>query len=198
MKDTIKKKKRQGRVLERYNGRKLGWLRDSLHFIALLVAIFLLFRFGIGLALVSGDSMLPSLQDGELLVYSRISRSYKPGDVISLRVPSGDYYVKRVIAVGGDEVDVRDGKVYVNGQLETASNFAYNRVSGINSNSGEETLEEYGAIIYPYTVRKGNVFVLGDNRTKSLDSRGFGEVNLRQIRGKVLFRISIRGIHKVQ
>lgn len=201
MKDIInKKKKSHSRVLERYNGLKLGWLRDSLHFIALLAAIFLLFRFGIGLALVSGDSMLPVLKDGELVVYLRVTRTYKQGDVISLRVPSGDYYAKRVIAVGGDVVDIRDGKVYVNGQPEPALDYAYDQAagsSGTGSISAQETLEAPGAIIYPYTVRKGNVFVLGDNRSESMDSRSFGEVNKRQIRGRILCRISLRGIRKI-
>ena len=61
-----------------------------------------------------------------------------------------------------------------------------------------ETLEESGAVIYPYKVREGNVFVLGDNRMVSMDSRRFGEVNLHQIRGKLLLRISRGGIQHVE
>ena len=95
--------------------------------------------------------------------------------MISIRVPSGEYYVKRVTAVGGDTVDLLDGQVWVNGELLTED-----RGHG-------ETIKETGAVIYPYSVREGNVFVLGDNREISMDSRAFGEVNKRQIRGKVLF-----------
>ena len=179
---NMRQKRTHARVLERYNSKKLGWLQDSLHFIILAGAIFLLLRFGIGVSLVGGDSMLPSLKSGELVLYSRIHRTYRPGDVISLRVPSGEYYIKRVAATGGDTVDLYDGRVYVNGARMP------------DPWSDAETLEETGAVIYPYTVREGNVFVLGDNRTVSMDSRFFGEVSLRQIRGKVLLAISLQGI----
>lgn len=167
----------EDRILEKYNAYKLEWLHDSIHFIILTAVLFIVFRFMIGLSVVGGDSMAPQLENGDLVVYSRIVDEYKTGDVISIRVPSGDYYVKRVAATGGDEVDVRDGEIYVNGEI-------------LQDPWAEgETLQEYGAVIYPYKVRKGNVFVLGDNRMASMDSRTFGEVNLRQIRGRILLRI---------
>ena len=163
------------RFLERYNDRKLWWLRESLLLLLLIAAVFILFRFVIGIAIVGGNSMEPTLQDGDFVLYSRVVRQYRPGDVISMRVPSGEYYVKRVIAVGGDTVDLQDGRVLVNGEP-----LQDDRGTG-------ETQEETGAVIYPYKVREGNVFVLGDNREVSMDSRAFGEVSRRQIRGKVLF-----------
>ena len=133
--------------------------------------------------------MTPTLMNGDLLIYNRMVSEYKPGDIISMWVPSGDYYVKRVIATGGDVVDIADGKVYVNGEL-LEDDWGYG-----------ETMEETGAVIYPYTVREGNVFVLGDNRSVSMDSRTFGEVNKRQIKGRVILQIGtgsngffIRGI----
>lgn len=177
------------RILERYNGSKLGWLRDARFFILAIVALFCIFRFCIGVATVNGDSMTPTLMNGDLLIYNRMVSEYKPGDIISMWVPSGDYYVKRVIATGGDVVDIADGKVYVNGEL-LEDDWGYG-----------ETMEETGAVIYPYTVREGNVFVLGDNRSVSMDSRTFGEVNKRQIKGRVILQIGtgsngffIRGI----
>ena len=136
------------RLLEKYNDRKLGWLHDSLFFIVLLAAAFILFRFVIGLSFVGGSSMDPSLIDGELVLYFRPVREYRQGDVISMRVPSGEYYVKRVAAVGGDVVDLRGGEVYVNGErLEDPW-------------AEGETLPQSGSVIYPYTVRKGNVLCL--------------------------------------
>lgn len=173
--------RRKKRFLERYNGLKLGWLHDSIHFVVLVAAVFALFRFGIGFSVVGGDSMLPTLSDGDMVLYVRIVGEYRPGDVISMRVPSGEYYVKRVVAVGGDVVDLRDGRVYING-------------FPLEDWTPEETWEENGAVIYPYAVRPGNVFVLGDNRPVSMDSRAFGEVNRRQIKGRILLRIGSGGI----
>ena len=172
------------RILEKYNGRKLEWLHDSRFFIILMAALFIVFRFVIGISVVGGESMTPTLGDGNLVVYNRMAAGYQPGDMVSMRTPSGEYYVKRVIAVGGDTVDIRDGGVYVNDQL-LPEPWAYG-----------ETHEETGAVIYPYTVRPGNVFVLGDNREVSMDSRLFGEVNRRQIRGKIILRISREGLQK--
>ncbi len=162
------------RILEKYNGSKLEWLHDSMHFIILTVLVFVLFRFVIGISIIGGDSMKPSFHSGDIVVYLRIVPEYMPGDVVSMRVPAGDYYVKRVIAVGGDTVDIRDGSVLVNG-----ADIADENASGV-------TEEQTSAVIFPYTVREGNVFVLGDNRQVSMDSRTFGEVNRRQIKGKII------------
>ena len=169
------------RFLERYNDRKLWWLRETMLLAVLIAAVFILFRFVIGIAIVGGSSMDPTLRDGDLVVYTRIVPEYHTGDVVSMWVPSGEYYVKRVVAVGGDVVDIQDGRVLVNGEL-------------LEDDRGHgETLEETGAVIYPYRVREGNVFVLGDNREVSMDSRAFGEVNRRQIRGRILFGIGSGG-----
>ena len=173
------------RVLEKYNAYKLGWLHDSIHFIVLILALFILFRFVIGFSIVGGDSMKPGLTDGTIVLYLRPVRNYRPGDMISMRVPSGDYYVKRVAAVGGDTVALQDGQLIVNGEAMQ------------EPWAEGETQAETGAVIYPYYVREGNVFVLGDNRTVSMDSRAFGEVNRRQIKGKILLQIGKQGIRRV-
>ena len=133
----------------------------------------------IGIARISGDSMHPTLKDGELVVYERFIRTYRQGDIVSVRVPSGKYYVKRVIACGGDTVDIVDGSVLVNGR-QIEDDWAFGM-----------TEEETGAVVYPYTVRPGAVFVLGDNREASMDSRAFGEIGTRQIMGKVIWHEKI-------
>ena len=111
-----------------------------------------------------------------------MTHTYKEGDIVSMRVPSGDFYIKRVMATGDSSVDIYDGKVFVDGS-PVPDEYA----NGV-------TEEETGAVIYPYKVRDGNVFVLGDNREVSKDSRMFGEVNLRQIKGKIVLRINKDGI----
>lgn len=174
------------RFLERYNGLKLGWLHDSKFFIAAIVAAFILFRFIIGLSVVGGDSMDPTLRDGEVVMYLRVAGNYKPGDVVSMRVPSGEYYIKRISAVGSETVDVYDDALHVNGELRD------------DEHAVGRTMEETGAVIYPYKVRDGNYFVLGDNREVSMDSRMFGEVNKRQLKGRVILKFGKNGIGKVE
>ena len=172
------------RFLERFDGLKLGWLRDSLFFIAAVAVFVIVFRFVIGLSVVGGDSMYPTLKDGDLVIYYRMAGSYEEGDVVAMRVPSGDFYIKRVAAEGGRTVDIHDGLLYVDGE------------QAADEHAGSATEEETGAVIYPYKVREGNVFVLGDNRAVSKDSRMFGEVNLRQIKGRVVLRVSREGIER--
>ena len=82
-------------------------------------------------------------------------------------------------------MDIRGGEVYVNDE-------PLDDVWGVG-----ETFEEYGAVIYPYTVIEGNLFVLGDNREQSMDSRAFGEVNRRQIKGRLVLAVSRDGIKRV-
>lgn len=163
------------RLLKKYDGKKLGWLKDTKKFLVLLLAVFLVFQFVIGFSFVKGDSMKPTLHNGEMVFYTRFTKGYDRGDVVSVRVPEGKYYVKRVIAVEGDTIDLEDGKVYVNGELldEPYANAV--------------TYEEEGSVVYPYTLTEDQVFVMGDNREVSMDSRAFGAVNKRQIKGKLWF-----------
>lgn len=159
------------------DGGKLERLRLLKLFLALVVAVFLLFRFVIGFSFVSGVSMKDTLIDGELVFYTRINRSIDIGDIISVSIPSGEFYVKRVVAKAGDVVDIHDGTLFVNGVAETDAH-----VRG-------QTIPEAGMFKYPYTVSEGCAFVLGDNREESVDSRYFGEVSLRQVKGVLRLRV---------
>ena len=156
---------------DRYNGRKWRWMRRIKNLIALAVLLFLVFQFVLGVSVVDGNSMLNTLQNGDLVLYTRLNKQVKVGDIVSLSLPSGEYYVKRVVAKAGDTVDIRDGVLYVNGIAETGE-----YIRG-------KTYPEEGSFTYPYTIPEGDAFVLGDNREESIDSRFFGAVNLRQIKG---------------
>ena len=157
----------------KYDGLKYGWLKDTKKFFVLFVTVFIFFRCVIGFSFVKGDSMEPTLYDGELVVYTRINPKYEKGDVISVRIPSGEYYVKRIIAMAGDTVDIMDGRVYVNDGLIDEPYVA-------GGTYGQE-----GTVRYPFTVEDGQIFVMGDNREISMDSRTFGVVGTRQIKGKL-------------
>ena len=168
---------RRKRFLHHYNARKWYWLQDGKRFVLLVALLFLFFRFVIGFSFVSGNSMLNTLHDGDLVLYTRINPQIRRGDIVSLALPSGEYYVKRVTAIGGDVVDLKNGVLYVNGQQETDDYML------------GSTYPEEGNFSYPYTVPQGDVFTLGDNRQESIDSRFYGSVNLRQIKGVLRIQI---------
>lgn len=165
----------------RYSGWRWKWLREGRRFLLLVAAAVLIFRFVIGFSVVDGVSMSPTLQSGDVVLYTRIHSDVRRGDVLSVKLTSGEYYVKRAVALAGDVVDLADGVLTVNGQPETGD-----YVHG-------QTLAEDGSVTYPYTVEEGCAFVVGDNREQSVDSRFFGAVKLSQVRGVLCLSIGKNG-----
>ncbi len=110
------------------------------------------------------ESMEPTLNKGHLFILDRVTyrfRQPRRGEVISFRAPSGEHdSVKRVIAVGGDTVELRQKKIYLNGEPQYERYAYYSRPG--------ELLQ--GDNLGPVTVPEGHLFVLGDNRDRSMDS----------------------------
>ncbi len=157
--------------------------------ISALVVITILFTFAFRVVSVDGVSMKPTLQHKDKIVVSTVGYEPQVGDVVVIAGTDGlkEPIVKRIIAVGGDKVDINftTGVVTVNGVEEDYSD--------------ELTLQQFD-IAFPITVPDGSVFVLGDNRGNSLDSRStrIGCVDERLIMGKVLFRFFPLGDWKVE
>ena len=137
---------------------------------AALIAAIAAFSFMLGFARISGSSMEPTLKNGQLVLCWKLESYYKKGDIVSIRLPDGERVVKRIAAVGGDTVDIKEGVLYVNGIAE----------------EGQAETEPGASLSYPLTIEKGRVFVLGDNRSVSSDSRHYGPILLDQIKGKIL------------
>ena len=165
--------------MRRVNG--MSRLFDFVEMLVLTVAVVLLLSsFLIRHTLVQGGSMNNTLQNGQHLLISDTNYEPKNGDVIvfvPLNQPNRSTpFIKRVIAVGGQTVEIRSGVVLVD---QIAQSEEYLSLSK-------------GHADYPETVvPDGYVFVLGDNRTNSRDSRyeDVGMVDVRSILGKVLCRV---------
>ena len=158
------------------------WVQSLVGSVLVVVAIF---TFGIRMLGVDGHSMLNTLQhDDRLLVVNPIFyHDYKYGDIVILRkngVFDNDPIVKRVIAVGGQTVDIDfdAGVVYVDGE---ALEEDYIREPTYTAEGTE----------FPLTVPEGSIFVMGDNRNGSSDSRDYrlGTVDTRYVIGKAAFLI---------
>lgn len=142
--------------------------------------------FVIGVYVVPTGSMLDTIQEGDMLVGEKVTlrwSSPQVGDVVTFEDPldAGTVLIKRVVAVGGQTVDLRDGKLYVDG---AEADEAYTEGKPTESLSG---LAGSAGIEYPYTVPAGTIFCMGDNRTNSLDSRYFGPVSVDAVSSKGLF-----------
>lgn len=148
---------------------------------AIVIAI-LIKTFVFNTTYVLGNSMYPTLHERDRLFALKVPLYFNGpnrGDVVVLEAPdtTNKDYIKRVIGLEGDKVDIIDGKVYVNEELLIEDYIAENSYTHIyNENS--------------WVVPKGYVFVLGDNREEgaSKDSRYFGSVSLESIKGVTGFR----------
>ncbi|MBO5290610.1 MAG: signal peptidase I [Clostridia bacterium] len=147
--------------------------------IAAFFVITLVFTFMFRVFSVDGPSMKPTLQDGDKVVVSTMGYKAQKGDVVVLSSTEGlkKPIIKRVVAVAGDTVDIN----FTTGVVT---------VNGIEEHYTDELTTQQFDVAFPLTVPEGTVFVLGDNRGVSLDSRStqVGCVDERLIVGKVLFR----------
>lgn len=154
---------------------------DTLQTIVLAVSIFMIsYLFLVQPHQVKGPSMLPNFKDGEYLLTEKVSYKIsnpKRGDVVIFEAPPNrrDDYIKRIIGLPGDTVSVKEGKVYLNGQL---LNEAY-LPSDFQTQPGTFLTENT-----QYKVPDDQYFVFGDNRGHSSDSRAWGPVKRKAIVGR--------------
>ena len=147
-----------------------------------LVFCVLLFVFVVRMVDVVGTSMVPTLQDNDKMIVSNILYTPKQGDIIVFKKTEfkDEALVKRVIATAGQTVDIdfNRGIVYVDGQAQSEPYIA------------ELTMNQID-FVGPQTVPTGCVFVMGDNRNKSTDSRDsrIGMVDTRLVIGKVYITV---------
>lgn len=151
---------------------------------AKVIILALLISFGIRTfvvtsTIVDGRSMNPTVNHGDRLMVNKIffmKKNITRGDIIDFYVPDAKkYYLKRVIAVEGDTVEIINDRVYLNGKILEENYVSTNVTSPHNDTTKWE-------------VPEGYVFVLGDNRSNSRDSRDLGVVPRSDIVGKIVLR----------
>lgn len=160
--------------LERVSGRKWLWALCIRSVIA-VAAIYLLFGIVFGIGIAQGESMLPAIQEGDILLFYRLAPEYYMGDIVLIDTDSREDYLKRVCALPGQTVEIDDeaGAFIVDGQVAIEP-YVY-----------EETNSKVG-VNYPLTLNENEYFCMGDHRENSFDSRNYGAVNKSGIEGKVI------------
>jgi len=147
--------------------------------ISLLVAIFII-NFIFQIVTVSGESMVPTMQNNDKLILEKVSyriTSPKKNDIVVIRYPADirERLIKRVIAVSGDKIKINDNILYIND--EAIDEYYKN----------EDLMQDYDEAVVP----QDSIFILGDNRNFSKDSRSsdIGFVKLNLIEGKAVLRL---------
>ncbi|HEX8627713.1 MAG TPA: signal peptidase I, partial [Catenuloplanes sp.] len=125
---------------------------------------------------VSSDSMSPTLRNGDHVVLEKVTVTLdgvRRGQLVAFASPEdGALVLKRVVGVGGDTVEIRDALLYVSGRPVVEP--------------GIDVASIDGTYFGPVTVGEGQVFVLGDNRANSVDSRAYGLLPVGLVIGRVL------------
>lgn len=168
---------RDGRII----ARKIQQLKTMINirelitkFILILCVVYIVFTYCFGMLRMKGISMVPSISDGDLVVYYRLEKEFRTGDIVVFD-NGKDTYVLRIVASEGQTVDINgSGDLMINGHIEEDQSYFKTKEA------------EDSNIKFPYVVEKGKIFVIGDYRKESKDSRIFGAIDKTEIKGKVL------------
>ena len=142
--------------------------------IGIVVVSLLFFTFVYGATRIQEPHMAPNVKDGDLVIYYRFAKKeYMARDLVVVK-ENGKKNVRRIVATGGDVVDITESGLVINGALQ--------QEPGIRA----ETYRYQEGIDFPVTVPHGEVFVLADGREGASDSRIYGTVRREDLAGKVM------------
>ncbi|MBM7562620.1 signal peptidase I [Fusibacter tunisiensis] len=148
-----------------------------------VLLVFLFFNiFFFKIVTVSGDSMSPTLEEGRFYVATHFNETYERGDIVIIKTEKRLPLTKRIIALEGDHIKLGNDGVFVNGVKLDEPYLA------------EFEFPSFYTEPIELTVPDGKIYVLGDNRPISLDSRKFGTIHADNILGKVRYKISLEGL----
>ena len=135
---------------------------------------------------IPSGSMIPTLNVEDRLVVSMLPYYYrapKRGEMVVFNGPDQEKWIKRVIGLPGEVVDIQDGNIYIDGKLlDESAYLAEAHISTLNPILDTQ-------ISYPYSIPEESYFLLGDNRLESYDCRYIGAIDEEEITGKAIYRI---------
>lgn len=149
-----------------------------------IVLAFLIRTFLFAPFIVEGESMETTLHNNEKLVVNKVVyyvQDPKPGDIVVFHAEATRDYIKRVIAVAGDTVEVKNDQLLINGNPVEEPYLAQKREEA--KRLGEPLTQDFG----PVKIPEGHIFVMGDNRPNSHDSRAIGPVSVSTVVGRAEF-----------
>jgi len=157
------------------------FIAGLLESILIVILVFIVLNIFLGeLLIVTGDSMLPTLHDGEQLVGEKLSINFTPpkkGEIVIFQSPlENSLIIKRIVAIPGDTVKIENGKLYINGIL---SKELYRDSFAVKP--GEKIQEGT-----EYTVPEEHYAVMGDNKDHSYDSRDWGFLPAENIKSRAI------------
>ena len=180
VKKTSLSKKNRKEEHESDTRRRVILLAVKIAFFVLICYIVFFVVFGV--TRMKDNGMYPAIRDGDMLMYYRIESNYGSGDVVVVDV-DGEERVMRIIASGGQEVDINDEDgLLVDGQPSNFQAFYETHRAG-----------EY-RFKYPYKVSKDCYFMMNDYRSNTNDSRSFGEVCKEKIKGRLISKLQVRDL----
>ena len=160
--------------------KKINWLLNSEHgYLLIVIFLIILTNILLDFNFVQGESMHPTLLEGELVISENVSsylNKFNRGDIV-IADPSNSpvLVIKRVIAVPGDKVEYKDGQFWIN---DEKLNETY-----IIDNPSERAERE----VQPFVLSDDEYYIVGDNRNFSYDSLAYGPIHVSRLKAKLIF-----------
>ena len=157
------------------------FIKDSLKYILFIVAVLFVAIYVVGLQQIVGDSMNPTLKNNEVIIIDKLTPKFidlKRGDIVSFYFDESKFLINRIIGLPGEKVDIKNNKIIINDEVIE---------DYVNAYTSDFKLSDIGYQKIP----EDHYFVLGDNRTNSMDSRDYrvGLIHKKDIIGKRLLTI---------
>lgn len=183
--DTAPREQPEPKEKEKDKGPQTTILGETLYLLRkVLVISVLLMLCGtllFGTARNTDLGMMPAVKSGDLIFYFRLDKQYIASDLASVKI-DGNFQTRRVVAVGGDTVDLTEDGLLINGYPQQETDIV------------GETLPYTDGITFPITLKENQVFLLGDNRENASDSRLYGAVEVEDTLGKVVMILRRRNL----